>query len=140
MPAHKLLKKGEEVTIVIETQKEILIDSNLEKDKFMIQYTPIHNEYEMDFGINAKDKPDHNDDKVEDYDNPRFWDLQKKRNLVEVKKIQATVDGSILSYITNLNQQIQKRDLSYQKWVPTPSSAQRLGGGDDLCCEKSQDS
>ena len=41
----------------------------------------------MDFGINAKDKPDHNDDKVEDYDNPRFWDLQKKRNLVEVKKI-----------------------------------------------------
>ena len=40
----------------------------------------------MDFGINAKDKPDHYDN-VEHYDNPRFWGLQKRRNLVEVKKI-----------------------------------------------------
>ena len=83
----------------------------------------------MDFGINAgNEKPALSLAQAQDYDNRRFWDLQKKRNLVEEKKIKVTADDSISKYFADLPKEMPRRSStfiqagSYKKFAHTPSA------------------
>ena len=85
----------------------------------------------MDFDINArKEKPELSVDQAQDYDNRRFWDLQKKRNLVEERKIKVTADDSIINFFADMPKEIPRRSStfiqagSFKKFAHTPSANQ----------------